>query len=226
MKITDNLQAWEALVITARTQSLSRTAIVLDMDLTKVSRLLHELEKELGFALFDKSHRPIEPTARGAELVQAVEPLVAGFRHLDVLKLARPETAQEIRFAAPIELSRLFFSQALMRYAGEHPEVRFTTEPEVNPDAVRADQVDAAVNRLSVDGTGLVVRQYHCSFTPVFATPEYLKAHGTPASPQEQVFHTGLLQKTVGTSPWTCCTGPTARGCRFTGKTPSSRTIR
>ena len=36
MKITDNLQAWEALVITARTQSLSRTAIVLDMDLTKV----------------------------------------------------------------------------------------------------------------------------------------------------------------------------------------------
>ena len=57
MKTIDNLEAWEVLVVAARTRSLSRTAIVLDLDLPKVSRLLHNLEEELGFALFDKSHR-------------------------------------------------------------------------------------------------------------------------------------------------------------------------
>lgn len=72
MRTIDNLQAWKVLAVTARTQSLSRAAIVLDLDLPKVSRLLRDLEAELGFPLFDKSHRPISPTPRCAELVRSV----------------------------------------------------------------------------------------------------------------------------------------------------------
>lgn len=202
VKTIDNLQAWELLVITAHTQSLSRASIILDIDLPKASRLLRELEAELGFVLFDKSHRPISPTPRCAELVKSVEPLVSAFRGLDVFNRDKLDGKLEIRFAAPIELSRLFFSSALMRYSSEHPNVQFTILPEMHPDAVRAGNVDAAVsNRLPVDSTGLVVRQYHCSSTPIFATPEYLAAHGLPQTPQDLVHHTGLLQKTVAHDP-------------------------
>lgn len=190
------------LAVTARTQSLSRAAIVLDLDLPKVSRLLRDLEAELGFPLFDKSHRPISPTPRCAELVRSVEPLVAGFRRLDVFAHDSDSGLQEIRFAAPIELSRLFFSPALMRYAGEHPEVRFTIVPEVHPDEVRTGAVDAAViNRLPLDSTGLIVRQYHCSSTPVFATPTYLEKFSEPRTPEDLARHTGLLLKTVEHDP-------------------------
>ncbi len=202
MKTIDNLQAWEVLVITARTRSLSRASIVLDMDLPKVSRLLRDLEAELGFALFDKSHRPISPTSRCAELVKSVEPLVAAFRSLEVVNRDKLDGKLEIRFAAPIELSRLFFSEALMRYSSEHTDVQFTILPEMHPDAVRTRKVDAAVaNRLPIDSSGLVVRQYHCSSTPVFATPEYLEKYGQPQTPQDLVHHTGLLLKTVAHDP-------------------------
>lgn len=202
MKTIDNLQAWEVLVITARTRSLSRTSIVLDIDLPKVSRLLRDLEDELGFALFDKSHRPISPTSRCAELVKSVEPLVVAFRKLEVFNRDKLDGKLEIRFAAPIELSRLFFSEALIRYSNEHPDIQFTILPEVHPDAVRSGKVDAAVaNRLPIDSSGLVVRQYNCSSTPVFATPKYLEKHGLPLTPQDLVHHTGLLLKTVAHDP-------------------------
>lgn len=202
MKTIDNLEAWEVLVVAARTRSLSRTAIVLDLDLPKVSRLLHNLEKELGFALFDKSHRPISPTPRCAELVKSVEPLVTGFRNLGIFTRNHLTDKLTIRFAAPIELARLFFSEALLHYSSDHPDVEFAILPEVHPDAIRADTVDAIVaNRLPLDDSGLVVRQYNSSSTPVFATPEYLNKHGIPKSPEDLSEHTGLLLKTVAHDP-------------------------
>lgn len=202
MKTIDNLEAWEVLVVAARTRSLSRTAIVLDLDLPKVSRLLHNLEEELGFALFDKSHRPISPTPRCAELVKSVEPLVTGFRNLGIFTRNHLTDKLTIRFAAPIELARLFFSEALLHYSSDHPDVEFAILPEVHPDAIRADTVDAIVaNRLPLDDSGLVVRQYNSSSTPVFATPEYLNKHGIPKSPEDLSEHTGLLLKTVAHDP-------------------------
>lgn len=82
MKPSQNLLSWQVFVATCRTRSISQAAVLLDIDLPKASRLLSALETELGEPLFDKSHRPIQPTPRAAELQRAVEPLVAGFQNL------------------------------------------------------------------------------------------------------------------------------------------------
>lgn len=76
MKPSQNLLSWQVFVATCRTRSISQAAVLLDIDLPKASRLLSALETELGEPLFDKSHRPIQPTPRAAELQRAVEPLV------------------------------------------------------------------------------------------------------------------------------------------------------
>lgn len=74
MKPSQNLLSWQVFVATCRTRSISQAAVLLDIDLPKASRLLSALETELGEPLFDKSHRPIQPTPRAAELQRAVEP--------------------------------------------------------------------------------------------------------------------------------------------------------
>ena len=68
MKPSQNLLSWQVFVATCRTRSISQAAVLLDIDLPKASRLLSALETELGEPLFDKSHRPIQPTPRAAEL--------------------------------------------------------------------------------------------------------------------------------------------------------------
>ncbi len=69
MNISQNLEAWEALVLTAKTGNVSKTALLLDMDIPKVSRLISSLEKELGYELLDKSKRPFKPTKRNVKLL-------------------------------------------------------------------------------------------------------------------------------------------------------------
>ena len=108
MKPSQNLLSWQVFVATCRTRSISQAAVLLDIDLPKASRLLSALETELGDRLFDKSHRPIQPTPRAAELQRAVEPLVAGFQAALEPK-AEPHERFTIRFAAPIELAQEYF---------------------------------------------------------------------------------------------------------------------
>ncbi len=76
MNISQNLEAWEALVLTAKTGNVSKTALLLDMDIPKVSRLISSLEKELGYELLDKSKRPFKPTKKCEIIVSLAEPIL------------------------------------------------------------------------------------------------------------------------------------------------------
>lgn len=130
MKPSQNLLSWQVFVATCRTRSISQAAVLLDIDLPKASRLLSALETELGEPLFDKSHRPIQPTPRAAELQRAVEPLVAGFQAALEPK-AEPHERFTIRFAAPIELAQEYFSDKLFQYSELFHDVEFAVLPEV-----------------------------------------------------------------------------------------------
>ena len=78
MKCLQNLLAWQVFVAACRTRSISEAAVLADIDLPKASRLIAGLEKELGKSLFDKTRRPIQPTAEAEKLRAAIEPLVTG----------------------------------------------------------------------------------------------------------------------------------------------------
>ena len=71
MKPRENLLSWQVFLTTAVTKNISKTSIELDMDLKTVSRIVKELESDLGFILFDRSCRPFKLT-EGAEKNLAV----------------------------------------------------------------------------------------------------------------------------------------------------------
>lgn len=101
MNCRNNLLAWEAVVITARTGNISRTAELMQTDLPRVSRWISGLEEELGARLFDRSRRPFAPTQRSSELVRQAEPLVRGFRQMIEERSQAPARRRVLRFAAP-----------------------------------------------------------------------------------------------------------------------------
>lgn len=195
MKCLQNLLAWQVFVAACRTRSISEAAVLTDIDLPKASRLIAGLEKELGKSLFDKTRRPIQPTAEAEKLRAAIEPLVTGFQEiLEPKKEAGGE--QIIRFAAPIELAQEYFSEQLFRYSGLFPGVAFAVVPETGPDEVRRGEVDVAVlNRRPADPAGLIIRNYNNSTTVPLATPEYLRRAGIPEKPSDLAKHEGLLLK-------------------------------
>ncbi|MFR4436130.1 MAG: LysR substrate-binding domain-containing protein [Sutterella wadsworthensis] len=103
-----------------------------------------------------------------------------------------------VSFASPIDLCRLYFSALVAKWADAHPGITFDIRPEATADDVRNGLVDVAViNYVPLDATGLVLRRYNSSRTPLLATPEYIRAHGAPSSPEDLAQHTGLLLETV-----------------------------
>ena len=74
--------------------------------------------------------------------------------------------------------------------------------PEASERDVREGLVDAAImNHLPIDPTGLNVRPLLINSTPVLATPEYLRLHGIPQTPEDLADHVGLLQESASQTP-------------------------
>ncbi len=201
MKYSENLEAWKALVLAARAGSITRAATLMDCELPKMSRLLGGLEREMGFPFFDKSHRPVQMTTQCRELVRTVEPFVAGFERVRGSAWGGRELTK-IRFAAPVELSQLYFSEAVVRYAADNPGVQFSVCPEVRASGVRAGDVDVAIiNHLPSDTTGLNTRLYSVSGSVALASPGYLERYGEPRTIEDLKDHRGLLQNSPNMTP-------------------------
>lgn len=196
-ELRNDLAAWRILIAAVRTGSIRATALQADLPAAKVSRIIAELERELGFELLDRSTRPMKPTPSCRDLVEGMTPLLAGFDRMWE-QFSKKEAMRHVSFAAPIDLCRLYFSELVAKWADAHPGITFDIRPEATADDVRNGLVDVAViNYVPLDATGLVLRRYNSSRPPLLATPEYIRAHGAPSSPEDLAQHTGLLLETV-----------------------------
>ena len=66
---SSNIVAWKVFVKIPETGSLSRAAIELALSVSKLSRLLAQIEDDLGETLIDRSRRPLHPTAFGQKVL-------------------------------------------------------------------------------------------------------------------------------------------------------------
>lgn len=201
MAYQDNLSAWEALLVTAQTGSISRTSILMNMDASRISRMISGLEEELGFEVLDKSRRPFLPTIRGRDLLKLAEPHIQGFRAVRDFAAGVTRTTL-LRVAAPPELVQDFYAEQFLSYSALHPGIQFSVKPEASERDIREGRVDVAIfNHRPIDPTGLVIRPLLINSTPVLATPEYLRRWGTPRTPEDLAEHTGLLQESASQTP-------------------------
>ncbi len=201
MLFKNNLLAWEALYLTSKTGNVSRTAVVMGMDVSKVSRLITGLAAELGYEVLDKSHRPFSATVQGGQLLRMLEPLVTGFREVRDYAEGMAKLSL-IRVAAPPELVQDFYAAQFVRYSLQRPGVQFAVRPEANEADVRAGRVDCAImNHHPNDAAGLIVRPLLVNSTPVLTTPDYVRRHGMPHSVEDLANHMGLLQESASQTP-------------------------
>lgn len=119
-ELRNDLAAWRILLAAVRTGSIRETALQADLPAAKVSRIIAELERELGFELLDRSTRPMKPTPNCRDLVEGMTPLLAGFDRMWE-QFSKKEAMRHVSFAAPIDLCRLYFSALVAKWADAHP---------------------------------------------------------------------------------------------------------
>jgi DNA-binding transcriptional LysR family regulator len=169
-----------------------------------VSRRLARLEADLGIQLLAR-------TTRGAALTEAG----ATFRDHAAKACAEIDIAREtilpagdlrgrLRIAAPLSFGPTHFAPILASLAQRHPKLHVQacyTDRFVD---LIAEGYDCAIRVGHLSDSTLLARRVGWTTARYVATPDYIRRHGSPETPEEFVTHEVVMQ---GTETWLAMDG-------------------
>lgn len=189
-----DIDTLRCLLEVARERSFAAVARHRDVDPSNISRVIAQLERELGVRLFQRSTRSMVLTEVGDQFIRRVTPLIEEFDRatheaLDVTSGA----SGTLRLTASITFGHERIVPLLAEFRRRYPGVKidalFTDE---NLDLV-AHGIDLAV-RLAPTVTGdMVVTKLVSTRYRVVASPAYLKASARLRAPGDLKAHACLL---------------------------------
>ena len=173
----------------ARLGSFSAAARECGLSQSQASRIVADLEAELGVKLLSRTTRAVVPTEAGAEFLSRVEPILAALDEAEHSVREGGELRGLLRMSMPTSFGIRDVIPRLASFAERHPDLHIQLQlGDRRQDLVR-DAVDVAIRlgRL-VDSTATAKR---IATIPrvVVASPDYLARHGAPETPDDLVRH-------------------------------------
>jgi len=194
------LQDLDIFVRTVDTGSLSATARALDITPAAASAALKRLEAELQVSLLVRSTRSLRLTPEGAVFLEharlALTTLGEGQQ---ALSTGRHQVQGVLRLAASSDMGRNVLLPWLEDFQDQHPQVRFRLTLSDRMANMYSEPVDAAFRHGKPRDSSLVALPVAPGNRRVLvASPGYLQAHGTPATPQALAEHDCLCFMLAG----------------------------
>ena len=164
-----------------------------------VSRRLARLEEALGAQLLAR-------TTRGAALTEAG----AIFREHAARACSEIDTARDtilpagdlrgrLRVAAPLSFGPTHFASVFAEMARRHPQLHVHTAYSDRFVDIVAEGFDCAIRVGYLQDSNLIARRVGPLYGKLVASPDYLRTHGAPETPDDLADHEALMQ---GTEAW------------------------
>jgi DNA-binding transcriptional LysR family regulator len=194
-----DIEDLQTFVAVADAGGVSAAARRLGVSKSIVSRRLFRIEAELGAQLLAR-------TTRGAALTEAG----STFRDHAARASAEIDTAREtilptgglrgrLRVAVPLTFGPTHFSTALAEMAHRNPHLHIHASYTDRFVDLIAEGFDCGIRVGTLPDSNLIAKRIGPIYGTLVASPAYIEAHGSPATPDEVVAHEALLQ---GTETW------------------------
>jgi len=197
----DRLGAMEAFVAVVEAGSFSAAALRLHSSKSLVSRLVAALEGELGARLFHRTTRSLTLTEEGrgyhAQVVRILSDITDANLSVTTLQAA-PRGL--LRINAPMSFGYLHLAPAIPDFLTLYPEVEIDLTMSDRIVDLVDEGVDLAVRLGRLSDSSLVARKLAPVRRAVCASPAYLKAHGTPQTPDDLIHHQCLCYSNLSMS--------------------------
>jgi LysR family transcriptional regulator, transcriptional activator for dmlA len=179
--------------------TLTGAAKELQCPASTVSRALTRLEQHLGILLVQRSPRGLVLTDSGTEYLQVCRRALQTLRHgSQVLEGRRSRPGGLIKVACPITMARDVLGPLLKEFLGRYPDLRMEIEPYASGwDQEPREDVDVFFKLRAPKDSVRHVRPYPGTVRGLFARPEYIRASGSPATPDDLIAH-----NCVGSGVW------------------------
>jgi DNA-binding transcriptional LysR family regulator len=191
-----SLRAFQAVVDAGGFAAAARQ---LDLSPASVTRLVADLEAQLGVRLLQRTTRRVTLTDEGAAYLERVRRVLAELDEADAMVSQRSQTVSGVlRVLATPVLANMLVAPVVPRLLQRHPALR--VEVDVESYAIPAVE-DHDVALFAVEGvvdTGLIARRIAHGVSGLVAAPGYLAQAGVPTAPEDLARHRCLHYRPPG----------------------------
>ena len=174
--------------------SISAAARSLDLSVAVASQRLKRLEKDLGVRLFQRTTRQLHPTPEGMALAEQGRALIDDLEALTAsLREAGSGIAGTLRLTTSATFGRQYISPLLPEFLARHPKLKISVDLDDQHRDLVAEGFDLSIRIGALTDSTLVARRLASNRRVLCASPEYLRLHGAPATPQDLTQHQCLL---------------------------------
>ena len=186
--------------------SFSRAADKLSLPKSTVSRRLAALEERLGERLLLRTTRRQSLTEFGHLLLEHARQVVAELDAVAALRERRQAAPSgRLRVSMPNDLATLFLADSIAAFVALYPDVQLELDLTARRVDLLGEGFDLAVRMGELPSDNLLVaRRLAVMSSGLYASPDYLAQHGTPAEPDDLMQHDGLhlLGRDGEPRPW------------------------
>ena len=191
--MSDRLQALNLFVRVARTASFSRAGREFGMSQPSASRLIADLERRIGVALFTRTTRSVKLTDAGSDYLSRIEPLLASLEAAEHAARGTGELRGVLRVALSSSLSVREVIPRLSVFMLRHPSLRIELLVDDARQELVTEGVDVALRLGKLSDSSATARQLGAMPRLLVASPKYLRESGEPRSPLDLMKHSLIL---------------------------------
>jgi len=173
----------------ARLGSFSAAARENGLSQSQASRIIADLETDLGARLLSRTTRAVAPTEAGAEFLARVEPILAALEEAENSVREGDEFRGVLRMSMPTSFGVRDIIPRLSAFVARHPDLRVELQLEDRRQDLVRDAVDVAIRLGRLPDSTATAKRIALIPRVIVASPDYLERHGVPAHPDDLVRH-------------------------------------
>ncbi|WP_322015673.1 LysR family transcriptional regulator [Paraburkholderia sp. J12] len=168
----------------ARLGSFSAAAREWGMSQSQVSRIVADLETELGVRLLSRTTRAVVPTEAGAEFLARLDAILAALDDAQQSIREGADLRGTLRMSMPASIAVREVIPRLAPFAVQHPDLRIQMLVGDRPRDFVKEAVDVAFRLGRLGDSSATARLITTIPRFVIASPRYVAQHGAPATPE------------------------------------------
>lgn len=191
--MTDQFAALRIFVRLAHTGSFSRTARELKLSQPTTSRMISDLEQQLGVTLFTRTTRAVVLTQVGEEYLKQIQPILHALEEANHYIRGGNTLRGVLRVSmASVTASRIVLPK-LKLFMAEHPLLDIHLSTEDRRQDLIVEGIDVALRSGKLTDSSAKARQIGSWPLIMAGAPEYLTEYGTPETPADLASHSFIV---------------------------------
>jgi DNA-binding transcriptional LysR family regulator len=195
----DRLQSMRVFEQVVAEGGFAAAARKLELAPAVVTRLVSDLEKHLGVRLLHRTTRRISLTPAGQAYLDRLREILHDIEEADALAHAHSrEMTGTVRLLALPSLATHLVAPAMAGFQRQYPKLQIDIHADDAPHP-NLQEYDLALLTDAIQlNASTVVRTIRQTSSILCASPEYLRRHGEPSTPQELAHHRFLRRRPPG----------------------------